>query len=145
MTLLLIHLAATWWMVGLIWFVQVVHYPLFAGVAAERFAAYETAHQQRTSWVVGPPMLTELAATIVLLVHRPAGVGVVAPWLGAGLLAAIWLSTALVQMRQHRGLSEGFDGRLHRQLVGWNWPRTILWTARGVVAAAMVQQAAAAS
>ena len=35
------NLAATWFMVGLIWFVQVVHYPLFAAVpAGEPFAAY---------------------------------------------------------------------------------------------------------
>lgn len=30
--LLLVHAAATWAMVGLVWFVQVVHYPLFAQV-----------------------------------------------------------------------------------------------------------------
>jgi hypothetical protein len=39
-----VHLAATAAMVGLIWFVQVVHYPLFASVGADEFVAYENAH-----------------------------------------------------------------------------------------------------
>ena len=37
--ILLGHLAATLFMVGVIWFVQVVHYPLFAKVGATAFAA----------------------------------------------------------------------------------------------------------
>ena len=36
---LLTHLAATLYMVGVIWFVQVVHYPLFARAGAEGFAS----------------------------------------------------------------------------------------------------------
>lgn len=42
--LLITHAAATLWMTGLIWFVQVVHYPLFALVGSTGFAAYESAH-----------------------------------------------------------------------------------------------------
>ena len=32
MALLLVHLAATWFLAGLIWVIQLVHYPLFAAV-----------------------------------------------------------------------------------------------------------------
>lgn len=46
--LLTTHLFATAAMVGLIWFVQVVHYPLFASVGADGFTDYETAHRRRT-------------------------------------------------------------------------------------------------
>lgn len=59
--LLLAHAAATWAMVGLIWFVQVVHYPLFAAVDAAESPVYARLHQRRTTWVVGPPMLVERA------------------------------------------------------------------------------------
>ena len=44
--LLVVHLAATAAMCGLIWFVQVVHYPLFAGVGDDGFTAYEQRHQR---------------------------------------------------------------------------------------------------
>ena len=40
MLIALVHLLATTTMAGLIWFVQVVHYPLFAHVPASASAAY---------------------------------------------------------------------------------------------------------
>ena len=56
MMLLLIHAGATLYMTGLIWFVQVVHYPLMARVGEDGFAEYEKHHQRLTTWVVAPPM-----------------------------------------------------------------------------------------
>ena len=50
---LLVHFAATFYMVGLVWFVQRVHYPLYASVGSQQFPAYEGAHVSRTSPVVG--------------------------------------------------------------------------------------------
>ena len=48
-----VHLVATCWMAGLIWLVQVVHYPLFAHVGAEAFPAFHALHVR---WIspVGP-------------------------------------------------------------------------------------------
>ena len=43
----------------MIWFVQFVHYPLVEAVGFDHFVAYESAHQKRTSWVVGPLMGVE--------------------------------------------------------------------------------------
>ncbi|MDP9439422.1 MAG: hypothetical protein M3P49_11875, partial [Actinomycetota bacterium] len=67
---LLVHVGATLFMVGLIWFVQIVHYPLFASVGRGGFAEYSRAHSRLTGLVVGPPMLIE-AGTAVALVVRP--------------------------------------------------------------------------
>ena len=57
--LILIHLAWTLILVGIIWFVQVVHYPLMNEVGPENFVRYSEKHQQRTSWVVIGPMALE--------------------------------------------------------------------------------------
>lgn len=38
--LLPVHLAATFYMVGVIWFVQIVHYPLLEKVGTDRFSTY---------------------------------------------------------------------------------------------------------
>ena len=46
-------------MTGLIWFVQVVHYPLFERVAVQIFASYQQAHQRLTTWVVAPALLVQ--------------------------------------------------------------------------------------
>jgi hypothetical protein len=131
--LFLVHAAATWYMVGLIWFVQLVHYPLFGGVGAAGFPAYAAAHQRRTTWVVGPPMLAELASGGWLALKPPAGVGRGPFVAGLALLAAIWLSTALVQVPRHTVLGVGYDAGAHRTLVTTNWVRTAAWSARGAL------------
>jgi len=62
--LLLVNAAATLFMVGVIWFVQIVHYPLFALVGEAAFSEYERHHARRTGWVVAIPMLLELGASM---------------------------------------------------------------------------------
>lgn len=140
-TVLLIHAAATWFMAGLIWFVQVVHYPLFGAVGRDGFAAYERRHQRRTAWVVGPVMLMELVTGVMLVVDRPDHVSGWAVWAGLGLLGLIWLSTAALQVPRHRQLETGYDAGAHRALVATNWFRTIAWTARGVLVGVMLSDA----
>ncbi len=145
MKLLLLNLAATLAMTGIIWFVQVVHYPLFARVGADQFVAYEALHRTYTGWVVAPLMVAELASALALLVPelRPACVGaaaaqaasaqVVSAWTAAALVALIWLSTALLQIPLHDQLSRGYDPALIARLVATNWIRTIAWTLRSAI------------
>lgn len=127
------QLFATLYMTGLIWFVQLVHYPMFANVPAEVFVEYERVHQARTTWAVGPAMLLELGTAIALLWVRPPGVPLWVAWVGLALLLLVDGSTAVFFGPQHGRLSAGFDAQLHRQLVDWNWLRTAGWTARGVL------------
>lgn len=134
----LAHVAATWMMVGLIWFVQIVHYPLFAQVGTNRFAEYEIAHSRWTTWVVGPPMLVEAATALVLLLAKPERISSVHLWLGIILLLIIWLSTAFLQVPQHEILTRGFAADAHRFLVTSNWIRTVAWTLRGVLVLTML-------
>jgi hypothetical protein len=91
---LLAHAAATWYMVGLIWFVQVVHYPLFDRAERADFARFSQDHQRLTTWVVGPPMLAEMLTALALVVARPAAVPGWQAGLGLGLVLLIWTSTA---------------------------------------------------
>jgi len=138
-----LHLAATASMTGLIWFVQVVHYPLFGAVGETGYADYQRRHMTLTTIVVAPGMLAELAAAVwVLAIAIPAG-GVHAALAVAGvvLLAAIWGSTFFVQVPCHGRLAERFDARAHRRLVRSNWVRTLAWSARLVIAVAMLATA----
>lgn len=120
-------------MVGVIWTVQVVHYPLFAGVGADGWAAYEARHQSRITLVVGPLMVLELVTAVWLLVERPAAFPLWAVWTGAALVALIWASTALVQVPLHTALGAQFDADAHARLVATNWVRTAAWTVRGAL------------
>lgn len=128
------HAFATLFMTGLIWFVQVVHYPLFDRVGKAEFAGYERQHTRRTGWVVGGPMLLELGLAVVLA-GSPGGT---TAWCGLGLFGIIWLSTAVGQVPLHRRLEWGFDPLAHRRLVRGNWVRTIGWSLRGALAVLML-------
>jgi hypothetical protein len=132
--ILLVHAAVTLFMAGLIWFVQIVHYPLFARVGHAGFPEYERWHARRTGWVVAGPMLAELAAAVTIIWC----IGGALAWIGAGLLAVIWFSTWCWQVPAHRRLEAEFDPAAHRRLVRTNWVRTVAWSARGVIALALL-------
>ncbi|MDH3255044.1 MAG: hypothetical protein OEM62_08645 [Acidobacteriota bacterium] len=136
-SVLQLHAASTLAMTGLIWFVQIVHYPLFRFAAGEGFPGFATSHQHRTAFVVLPLMVTELATALLLAVAGGAGSKGLAAW-GLALLAAIWLSTALVQVPLHRRLAQGFDGHAAGVLVKSNWLRTAAWSAKSVIALGML-------
>jgi len=136
------HAACTLMMTGLIWMVQLVHYPLFARVGAEGFTRYQREHTRRITWVVGPLMAAEgLTALSLLVLGGPSLRG---PALaGLALLAIIWASTALLQVPCHERLSQGRDAAILARLVRTNWIRTAAWSIRGVLALVMLSGGAA--
>lgn len=130
---LLLNAFATFAMTGLIWFVQVVHYPLFRSVGAPGYAAYQAEHMRLTTLVVGPLMLLEAATALWLVLDRPASLPPLQAWAGLGLLAVAWLATALLSVPRHEALRRGFDPAAHASLVATNWVRTAAWTARSLL------------
>jgi len=129
----LLHLASTLFMTGVIWFVQVVHYPLFDGTGRSEFSAYEQRHAMSTTYVVAPLMLLEGATALLLFWFRPAGMATWQLCAGSALLAVIWLSTTFLQVPCHEVLSRGFDSDVHKRLVSTNWIRTVAWSLRGLL------------
>ena len=64
----LVHLVATWFMVGLIWTIHFVHYPLFAEVGEATYVAYQAAHVDRIGVVLALPWAVEgITAAMILL------------------------------------------------------------------------------
>ena len=140
--IVLIQFAATWAMVGLIWLVQVVHYPLLRLVGSGDFKGYHHNHTRLISWVVGPPMLVEGLSAVALVWYRPAAVPELSALAGLALLIVIWASTAFLQVPQHNRLARGFDTASYRKLVATNWVRTAAWSLRGLLTAWMVWKVA---
>ena len=131
--MLQIQLCSTLAMVGVIWFVQVVHYPLFSKVGNSTFSSYETSHQRRTTLVVAPLMLAEVASAAAIVWLRPTGMSALLALVGVGLLLLVWSSTYFLQVPAHEKLSHAFEKQTHQQLVRSNWIRTIGWSLRGLV------------
>jgi hypothetical protein len=129
-------------MCGLIWFVQVVHYPLFARTDTADAPGYADENQRRTAPVVIPPMLLEAATAAIIAASPPPGIGRPAALVGLAMVAALWLSTLLVQMPLHARLKQdGHTPAVVAALVQSNWVRTILWSARALLAIWMLQAA----
>jgi hypothetical protein len=137
---LLLQLASTLYMVGVIWMVQLSHYPLMALVGPDHMAAWQAENLQRTTWVVGLPMLVE-AVTVGALVVMDEGNQLGAlPWMGGLFLLGIWGSTALLQVPAHDALAQGLNVETVQRLVSTNWIRTVLWSARGALVLYMVHR-----
>jgi hypothetical protein len=116
---------------GLIWTIQVVHYPLFALVGADEWERYASAHGRRITWLVAPLMLANVGLGVALLLDDATPLRV----LNAALAAAVFAATGLVYSRMHATLAgEAAIARLVRA----NWWRTAAWTAQLVVAVALI-------
>ena len=128
---MLVQLATTLPLVGLIWTVQLLVYPQFARVGAAEFPAYHAAHARLITVVVGPLMLAELGGALVGVVAPDVRVPPSLAWLGLALTAVAWGTTMFASVPQHEVLSAGFDARAHAVLVSTNWLRTLAWSTRG--------------
>ncbi len=122
-------------MTGIIWFVQLVHYPLFTHVESN-FPEYERRHATQTTWVVAPLMILELITAGALWLRPLHFMRPHEAIFGLILVAVIWASTFFVQVPMHDRLSHAFDEESHELLVASNWFRTISWTVRAVLVCA---------
>lgn len=133
--LLLLNVVLAAYLTGLIWTVQLVHYPGFALVPATGFAAYHRAHLRRMGWVVMAPMVAEL----LLAAAWTWVAGTAVAWAGLGLLLVIWAVTFFVSVPLHNRLVT--DGPAYATVYGLvrtNWLRTLAWTVRLVVLGAVL-------
>jgi hypothetical protein len=137
---LLLNVVSTCVMVGVIWFVQIVHYPLLAVVPVESAKAVAVEHQRTTSYVVGPPMAVEGVTTLYLLANAHSWVWWWLPWANAICLAVALGCTVLLSVPRHARMASHPDAQVGRELVLTNWPRTIAWTLCGVFGSLMLWQ-----
>ncbi len=131
--LLVAHALLTAMMTGVIWFVQILHYPLMRRLGRDSFVEYEREHTRLAGLMIAPLMIAELAtAGLVLLatLTTPLATGLI---VNLGALVAIWALTFLVSVPLHRKLCDTFDQAVLRRLIQTNWWRTALWTVRTIL------------
>jgi len=134
---LVLALASVWAMTGVIWVIQLVHYPMFDAVDRGGWRRFGDRHRRSISFVVGPFMLAEGVTGLWLAAAPPGDVGRLLPLVALALMAVAYGTTALVSVPLHERLTDRFDADAHRRLVGTNWIRTVAWTGRGVVVGAI--------
>lgn len=128
--LLLLNFAAAAYLTGLIWTVQVVHYPSFGLVPKAAWEAFHAAHTRRMSYVVLAPMVLELGLAVWLAWAGrgvlPQGTG----WWSLALVLFVWAVTFLISVPFHNRLGTGYDYIAIDGLIRTNWLRTLAWTVR---------------
>jgi hypothetical protein len=141
--ILLVQTAATWYMVGFIWTMQILHYPLFDRVGRDVFPEYETEHNRRFGLLVGPGIVLAAITTVIQLVTRPQSTPLLAAIGETGQLVLIIVSTVLYQAPQHARPIAGFNLVAYRTLVRTNWVRTVAWSVLGSLDLWLIWRAAA--
>ena len=129
----LANLLSTIFMCGLIWMVQVVHYPLFAKVGDALFREYHADHNYLITLIVLPAMFIELGTAAYFVIDRPVNVSAPEVWIGLGLVIIAWAATFFLSVPAHNQLASGFKLDAYNALVQTNWVRTIAWSIRSVL------------
>ena len=124
----LTHLVFTSTMVGIIWVIQLVHYPSFYFIRKDIFVSFQKFHTNKIAIVVVPVMLVELI-TGILLIYMETNIDIVLT-ISIFILIAIWVLTAIYFYKAHQKLMSGYNEEIINQLIKLNWIRTILWTFR---------------
>ena len=123
-------------MTGLIWLVQIVHYPSFRFIDELQFTSFQEFHMRRISYIVLPIMLLELGTAGILVFNNPNRLFV----LNLTIVVLIWASTFFLSMSAHQNLVEGKSLEIINKLVITNWPRTVLWSIRSILLGWMVYE-----
>lgn len=137
---LLLSAASAAFMAGVIWVIQLVHYPLFSFADMARFAEFHAQHSARITLIVMPAMLLELGSSLALVAATEDPLERRAALLGVGLVGIAWATTAFASVPAHGRLSGGFDAAAHRALVTTNVLRTVAWTAHAALKFALLAQ-----
>ena len=133
--ILLANLLVTAYLTGLIWCIQIVHYPLFVDVGQASFPRYHLRHTGRITAVVAAPMVAELLLSAALIAAHPDTFFTPLAWACTALSLLTWISTAALSVPLHNLLGTGYDARTIDRLVATNWPRTVAWSARLILLA----------
>jgi hypothetical protein len=133
-----LHLISTWFMVGLIWTIHTVHYPLFAHVGSDSYVEFQASHVDRIGKLLLVPWAAEGATALLLLIWawRQRDQALLPPLVIGGLaMGVVLVVSGFFSAPAHADLANGFVPEVHDRLMKADLVRTLAWTLRGVTAA----------
>ena len=136
-TLVVIHAASTLFMVGLIWTIHYVHYPLFAYVGESTYTSFQAEHVARIGKLLFVPWLTEGITLLGILALAFLGgrkAWKVPAFINGAAMAVVLVISGFWSAPAHAKLADGFDKSILDQLMAANLVRTLAWTVCGVCA-----------
>jgi hypothetical protein len=125
--LFFLNVISAFLLTGVIWTIQIVHYPSFHYIDKMSFTNFHHFHERRISIIVMPLMLIELTTSTALYINNMSSIVFA---LNLLIVVLIWCSTFFIQVPIHSILSQKKDKKLIEKLVNTNWIRTFLWSMR---------------
>jgi hypothetical protein len=123
---LLVWTALIFYVLGEIWFVQVVVYPLFGRVGEAEYVAYHTFYSNRIPLPVIVPGFLSFLLPVALIFFGPGSVPAGAYLANAACgLVGLAVTVGLEIPRHARLEKGGKQERVIRELILFNWPRTL--------------------
>jgi hypothetical protein len=123
------QVASSFFMTGVIWIIQIVHYPTFLFIDSERFFDFQSEHVRRITPIVGPVMLVELLSGLLLVWTNPSLLWI----LNITAITLIWILTFTLSVPLHDRLQSNNSDGLKKRLIQTNWPRTLVWTGKSLL------------
>ncbi len=124
-----ITLFTTFFMTGIIWFIQIVQYPSFVLTDPSYFQKFHHFHSEKITFIVAPIMILELIFTLIFAIYQTKPLERIIAAASFLLIVLIFISTILIQVPIHNQLSaNGKNIQVINELISTNWTRTILWT-----------------
>ena len=127
--ILKVNFISTSVMVGVIWVIQLLHYPSFHFIYDQKYIEFQHFHMQRISFIVVPVMLIELASALLLAYFFESSLTIIL----LALVLGIWAITFIFFTNMHQKLTDGYDHSIVDRLVQINWSRTALWSLRLII------------
>lgn len=127
--LLKVNFISTSLMVGVIWVIQLLHYPSFHFINDNEYIEFQHFHMQRISFIVIPAMLVELASALLLAYFFRSSLTIIL----LALLLGVWAITFIFFTNMHQKLTNGYNQSIVDRLIQFNWSRTILWSLRLII------------
>jgi hypothetical protein len=139
-SLLLIHAIVVLFVLGEIWFAQVVVYPLFAKVGETEYRDFHRFYSSRIPLPVIAPGFASFILPWGLVFWRP---DAVPAWMALSnaicALVGLLVTVGLEIPRHNRLENGGKQDVVIRELIAYNWPRTLSITASASLTLVMLQ------
>ena len=124
-----INFISTSVMSGVIWVIQLLHYPSFHFINEKKYVDFQHFHMERISFIVIPVMIIELASALLLAYFFQSSLTIIL----LTLVLGVWLVTFIFFTNMHQKLTNGYDPSIVDRLIQINWSRTILWSFRLII------------
>lgn len=128
---LIVNIAASLLLTGMVWLIQLAGYPALTKLHRAEFSRHHRNLTVRSATIAAPVMIAELVTTIWLILNAET---LFFYHLAAGIVVIIlWLLTLGIHIPAHIRLQQGYDESHINRLSDANWLRIILWSAKSLI------------